>query len=374
MRYYNIKITNDDGTIVRPSWARDLNLPGTYVSAIGTNVGGNSLALQTLPGALRVELDLNLRPFYIPRQGSVIRIHGVSNEELSQSYDLSLKNIQIDVGMARGLPLAKPRKTYTALYGRIFQAFGNLQGLDRYVELVIVPPWGGREKTQINFDWQPDTPMAQAIETSLKTAFPSYTIDIRISDDLKQAAPQQASFMDDLGQFNKLVYNLSNQSQFQNLATIDGSPYAGVSIVVRGRTLLVYDGTKDYGVASSANPTEIDFDDLIGQPTWISPNVINFKCVMRADIQVGDFVKLPKTLQTPYVLSTQGSAFPYPNIPSRNNSTFQGVWRILELHYFGDSRQASADSWVTTYDAVPIGTPAPAGTVSVGQPQLAPGS
>jgi hypothetical protein len=38
----------------------------------------------------------------------------------------------------------------------------------------------------------------------------------------------------------------------------------------------------------------IQFTDLIGQPTWIEPNTMQVKTVMRADLQVGSIITMPQ--------------------------------------------------------------------------------
>ena len=60
-----------------------------------------------------------------------------------------------------------------------------------------------------------------------------------------------------------------------------------MQITLQEKAFNVYDGS------AQATPTLIDFNDLIGQPTWIGPGQMQFNCVMRADLTVGAYVKMP---------------------------------------------------------------------------------
>jgi hypothetical protein len=82
---------------------------------------------------------------------------------------------------------------------------------------------------------------------------------------------------------------------------------------------------------------------LIGNVTWIGPNTVQFKCVMRADIHFNDVVTLPQNAIVSYGANTQ---------PEINQQTlFQGSFTIQRIRHVGNYRQASADAWVTIFDA-----------------------
>jgi len=113
---------------------------------------------------------------------------------------------------------------------------------------------------------------------------------------------------------------------------------------------------------------QLAFQDLIGQPTWIGPNTISFKCVLRYDIQVGDMVTMPPdpgtggtSIISALALTQQGVAV--PGQPTRNSSVFKGSFMVNEVHHFGNLRQPDADSWATAFTAVNTG-PTQAGTPS----------
>jgi hypothetical protein len=77
---------------------------------------------------------------------------------------------------------------------------------------------------------------------------------------------------------------------------------------------------------------------------------------MRGDISIGDYIKLPATLASPFVLTSHGAAF--SNAPARDRSVFQGVFLVQEVHHFGSFRQPSADAWNTTISAIVVGAAA----------------
>ena len=117
--------------------------------------------------------------------------------------------------------------------------------------------------------------------------------------------------------------------------------YAGVSIVQIGTTINVFDGS----AATSGTAKQINFTDLIGQPTWIKSPNISIKTVMRADLAVGSQIKLPQTVVT-------NSAQANSSLVNQKTS-FQGEFKIISLRHVGNFRQSLGDSWVTVIEAAP---------------------
>lgn len=356
MRYYEIIITNPKtGEIIRPKGFERLRLDATYSSFVGG---------KTLQGALNVEFNMPLYNFATPRQGSFARVWGVSNEELSQANRLADFDITIKAGMQKGLPLAKPQQNGVIVKGKIFQAYGNAVGTDRTLDLILMPSVGSRNApSNFSFKWPKGTPLSDALKATLQVALPDYQIKMSISADLKSAADQTGVY-GSLVEFSTMVKRLSLGSQFAGIRPMGGGPYPGVEITVKDKTVLVYDRTSNYGGATESDPLAIAFEDLIGQPTWLGPATINFRCAMRADISVGDYVKLPEKMTSPYVLTSQQAAI--PGSPSRNTSTFKGKFVVQYVQHFGNYRQPDAASWVTSFEAVP--SPPPEDVTRLGSP------
>lgn len=348
MRAYSITISKPNGgAVIRPAAFARLNLPDTYSSVVN---GKN------LPGALDIELQMQTWNFAVAKAGSWLRIYGVPNEELSQAAQLAGNDIIVKCGMQRGLPLAKPEQYGVIFQGRIFQCFGNLRGTDRTLDLIVTPGGGiGEKPVNFPFDYKKNTPLADAIRTSLETGLKGagFKIDIQISDELKFDSNKTDS-KSKLSDFARMIKNLTTQKQFAGIKTLGNTSgnndYRGVDITVKEKTVTVYDNTKTFGQFTALSPKDIAFEDLLGQPTWTNFNQINFACTMRADLYVGAHVRLPRGLRSPYVLTTPSASF--PGSPSRNNSTFEGVFQITDQYHFGRFRQPDSASWNTSFFAV----------------------
>lgn len=324
MRYYSIKITNTaTGQIVIPqSLARLGAFDTTYTSF---------LRGKTLPGALNVELDVIVSTFGTPAGGQLIRISGVSLQEISQAHDLNGFQIAVYGGMQAGLPLANPLQSGLLFSGFIFQAFGNWIGTDMSLDLILNVDAGTIDKPKnIVHSWAKGTLLKDAIAQTLATAFPGTTADIEISPDLVFTQD-----LADTGYYQTIEeYATYIQSMSANLI---GGNYSGVRIALKENVFSVFDGTVN------GLPTQIEFKELIGQPTWIGPNIMQFKCPMRADIQLFDNIKMPKGLFT----TTQAAQSGQVDL----KTAFQGSFTVQQVRHVGNFRQPDAASWVTVIDA-----------------------
>ena len=311
MRFYEIQISGGDG--------------GTSATFTSYPAGKND------PNALNIEFDLPIAPFAAPLGGAWVRVWGVSLEQISQAADFNGASIKVYGGMKAGFPLANPSQSGLLVQGTVWQAFGNWVGVNMSLDLIIVADGGGKpdEVKNIVWNWAKGTAMSGAIADTLKTAAPDVAQDIKISEKLILAE-------DDAGQYDSL------QSFAQHIRMtsqkIIGGTYAGVDIVLTEKTFTVYDGT------ASQTAKQIEFNDLIGQPTWIEPQTIQLNCVLRADIKVGDKIKMPPTRVT----ETQGSLARY-----RDKSAFQGEFFVGMVRHVGNFRQPDGNSWVTTINAYP---------------------
>ena len=347
MRYYSIEIRNKDGEIIRPIGWDKLGLETSYTSYVNG---------ATLPGALNVELDIPTAPMAMPKQGAYVKIWGVSIGEISQANDLSGCGITIYAGMKKGLPLAKPQQSVAPLVeGQIYQAFGNREGTLQSLDLVLQPSVGTLARpVNLILDWAANTPLAGALRTTLSNGLKDFQLEIAISSDLKLPGTQVGNYptLQTLASEIKL---LSQDSLFRGIKPLGGGPYTGVDIYVKGKKIYVVDGTQNVGLPTFDTPTQILFEDLMGQPTWIGPNVINVRTVMRSDLGVNDYVKLPDNLRSPYVITTPAAAF--SNVPSRSQSTFKGKFWIREAHSYGNFRQPGGTSWVTSFNMLAVPQP-----------------
>jgi hypothetical protein len=352
MRYYSITITNPlTGKVIQPK-----SLDGSGITSETYTSFANG---QNLTSALNVEIQAVVKGYAVPVTGAAwVRIWGISIEEMSQGNNLNGMDIVVRAGMQRGLPLANPAQNGVILQGRIFQAYGNWEGTTQTLDLILIPDVGNKKfPKNFTFNWKKKTALADAIKVTLQAALPSFKTQIAISPQLVLSNDEKAVFLS-LPAFARYLSKISNLKQFQGIKPLSGGTWSGITVAQRGNIIVVFDGTKDYSANSYANPKQILFQDLMGQPTWRNPTSIDVRCVMRADINVGDFIRLPEQLASPFVLTSQGQAF--PNTPATNALTFKGVFGIKSLYHFGNFRQADGPSWVTSYEAFFITAPPPA--------------
>jgi hypothetical protein len=323
MRYYKILITNVATRVVT-----------TYTSLSASGI--------TLLGALNIELDFPIVQMSAKNGNAILKIWGVSLESLSQAFDLNpaangaaTNTIQVSAGMAKGLPLANPSQAGIILEGEIRQAFGNAIGVDRYIEFVISATNGTALKPKnLSHPWPNGMNLGVMIKQVLAIAYPALPCTVNVNPNLvlNQAEP---GFWGNLFQFAQYVKEVSQH--------IIGGNYPGVNIVVHGNGITVYDGT----VTPPNNV--INFNDLIGQPTWQGPNLIQFSVVMRSDLNVGETITLPKTSVITAVQPSGAGSF-------KNAPIFQGTFSIIELRHVGNFRQGDAASWVSVVTAVRVST------------------
>jgi hypothetical protein len=335
VRYYRIEISDpSSGKVVTPPGFDGLLGGATYTSFVNG---------QTLPGAWNVELDIPVIGAATPQGSALARVWGISQQEISQANDLKGKNIKIFGGMQKGLPLANPAQSGLLVQGYVFQAFGNWIGVDRTLDLVINPGQatasvpGGlgtlAAPKNIVLNWKAGTPLAGALQSTLSTAFPGSTVTVNI--DAGIVRPN-----DEVGYFPTLE-ELAQYVTRTSRDIIKTKNYRGVTIVPAQNAFSIFDGS---GAAGAQK--KIEFQDLIGQPTWIEAPNISIKTVMRADISVGDDVSLPQAVTT----NTAAAQTSQVN----QAVAFQGGFQIVSERHVGNFRQATADAWVTVYEGAPL--------------------
>lgn len=289
------------------------------------------------PNALQVDLDISVTTADAPNNGSHVRIWGLGLRAISQTKKYYGKNIEVHGGMARGLPLAKPQQFGLLAKGIITQAYGNWEGVNQTLDLVFAPggeiPCGAGPnpmppKKNIVLDWKKDKKLEEALRSTLRTAFPGMQIEFDLSEQLK-ADQDRPSYHPNLAQLN---YELRRITQ-----ELVGGHYPGVSIELSQGKIKVWD--------KNQNATRIEFSDLIGMPTWIGPQTIQVKVVMRGDLDISKKITLPQT----FVNSSQSGA-PVGSAIDQQMS-FAGDWDIQELRHIGASRAPAGDAWITVITA-----------------------
>jgi hypothetical protein len=341
VRYCDIKITRADGSLYTfKSCGNAFN--GSSLSSLLPSGPQNPQTGLTNPAALLIELDMAQYNGADPDTNGFLRIWGLGLTDLNSASDLNGMNVTVSAGMAKGLPLANPAQAGVILQGEIRQCFGNWQGTSQTLDMILSV--GGDTPGNFPFNMTAGMPLARAIANTLSIGMPNLPVSISISPNLVSSADQVGHY-DTLTRFSSFVEAFS-------IGIIGGKDYGGVQIGSDGVTIRVFDGagpatiTSASGATSTPTVKNIAFQDLIGQPTWISVGAISFKCVLRADIHQSDIVMLPPSLVTQSNAALQRYA-----ANPQNGLTFSGKFLIQQVHFYGNSRAPDAESWNTTYQA-----------------------
>lgn len=319
MRFYRILITDEGGGAIVPS-----SLKGGSLSSILPNGQFN-------PGALNIKIDIPVGPFHAPTGDAFLKIEGLGLADIGNAFNLNGANISIYGGMSKGLPLANPAQQGLLLKGAIFNAFGNWSGTSQSVDMTFAAATGTQaEPKNFVLNWPSGTSLAAALGNTLKTALPDAKQDIRISDRLVLDY-EQPHLARTINELSKWVNDFSR-------SIIRDVGYPGVIVSYNGAKVTVTDQT------APQPPKMIAFQDLIGQPTWRGPLVIQMKTVMRGDLFLQDRVTLPQGLVT----NTQAALTRF-----QDKTTFTGNYWITTIHHYGNFRQSDGSSWCSVFDMTP---------------------
>jgi hypothetical protein len=377
-RFYDLSLINAQGQLLASTSAgfvpSTTGLP-TFSSRI-RQAGGVPV---NNPGALNIEFDIPIAGFALPQGNAWVRISGVGLKTIGQAANLNANpaagigptTFILSAGMIKGLPLANPLQAGVIAQGQVFAAYGQWQGTEQSLDLTLIAAGltpaslasqvnGDSTPNGIKFNWLPGQTLAAALKNCFAVAFPdltttnsngSSTITILTGLVQSQSSQNVSGWYESLSQFASYILDLTRSL---GAALTGNNSYPGVIIGIRGNTIFATDATQ------SPKGIALSFQDLIGQPTWISPNTINFKCVLRADIQIGDMVSMPPdpgsggtSIISSLALTQQGAAV--PGAPSRNSSVFKGAFMVVEVHHFANLRQPDGDSWATAFSAVIVG-------------------
>lgn len=323
MRYYDIRVLNTDGT--------PFILNGAAVRWASMANG------QFDPGALLVELDLPVTQADTPISAAAVKVWGVDLRLRGQASDCNGKILVVYGGMFKGLPLAtlayNSGQSGLLLTGLITQAFGNSIGINQWIEFIVTANANDVVGQQLNlsFTWTKGTPLANAIQHTLAVAAPTLSTVINITSNI--VLPE-----DEHGVYEN-IFQFASYLRQMSMSVVKTPAYQGVGVVVTPNSFVVSDGT------TAKTPKNILFTDLVGQPTWIGPQIIQLTVYMRADLDIYDKIKLP---------ITQITAAPQdPLQPLKDKSIFQGSFGISSIRHVGNSRQADALAWITVLEAYP---------------------
>ena len=321
MRMYWLRLTKDDGTVLNQYLSQNPD---------GSNNGA----------ALKIEFDIPAYAYGNPAGGAHIKVSGVNFADIQQANNLNTANgtkeeprganVELWGGMAKGLPLANPAQAGLLLKGQVTQAWGNWQGRETSLELVVNYKAGSpSQPVNLSWNWLKGTTLQAAITQTLQTAYPKSVITGALSDSLVYTETQPGVYRT-LDEFGRYILDTSH-------AVIPSPDYLGAQIIPTPEGFFLFDGT------TLPAPKAISYYDLIGAPTWLQLLTIQFQAVLRADLKVGDLVTMPEGANP---VNTENNFSQY-----RNKNPFQGTFQIVNIRHLGDSRQTSAASWVTVVEA-----------------------
>lgn len=312
----------------------DIEVSGQQTRSWNSFPGG-----QNDPGALNVEFDIPVSTGANPMGQAFVKIWGIDLQDIAQASDFNNSQIIITGGFQTGLPLGDPSQIGTLVQGYIQQAFGNWIGNEMTLEFVIAPGPGPKgTKPNITHNYKAGDDFKDSIKNTLSTAYPGVPVDVNIKDGIT-ANYDQPGIYQTVGQFASYIKNITRD--------IVGGTYNGVEMLFANNKISVFDNTKD----SQSGPKQINFQDLIGQPTWIDSPLISLKVQMRGDIQVGDQILMPQTIFN----NTVGASSQNIN----QSATFQGTFQVQSVHHYGSFRQPDGNSWCTVIEAAPMNVKTP---------------
>lgn len=285
------------------------------------------------PNALDIEFDCQVANFAASPQIFTVTIRGVSLQDLSQAQQFTGMQFSMKGGMQAGLPLANPKQAGLLVSGEVLQAYGNWEGIDMRLDLVIGPStYTLNEPGNLVLNWQAGQSLSQALQQTFAVAYPNVPLTANVSSQLVQNF-DEVHFCSTLQEMAQCVQGIT-QGYFL------GPGYSGVNITAQNGQFSVWDSTYN------PKPIQINFTDFVGQPTWIDVNTMICKLVLRADIQLGAVIQMPQGMQNqPGAVTTSPQQY-YPS--SANSQTaFQGAFNVSDVRHIGSYRSPDGASWIT---------------------------
>lgn len=325
MRYYELDITDSQGKPI--------------VDATGNPIGP-FISTDSPGGALNIIFDILITSPDVATGGTMLAIYGLPMAALSQSVNLFGANVTLYGGFSGGLPLERPEQQGVLLQGRVFNPYGNWQGVNQCLNLIVNPGLltdKNGKTLNIMVDGKRGEGLAEVVTRALSGAYPDTQLNIRISD--KLVLPEDW----------KGVYNRPSQlaitMKSASLGLIKEEGYSGISLVMQKGIIRFFDNL------TTSNARTINANELIGQPTWIGINKMSFKTPLRGDFMVGDVITLPDSLinGSQSLLSVNS---PAAFSAQRDKLNFSGKFIITSMRHVGEFMNGSGEAWVTIFEAI----------------------
>ena len=310
--------------------------PAPGVRQWGSNLGGTFD-----PAAQNIEFDVLTTPYDEPTGSSVVILQGPDLDDLTQAHQFAGYTLTLKAGMKDGLPLSADQgKPGLILQGVVVQGFGNWVGTDMELAFVITAgiAYDYENPGNIVLHWQSGQQLTDALTLTFKTAFPALVPDIQISPSLVLPYTETGMYSS-LSELSRSVRAITRP---MNIAP----NYQGVRIWVHGNKIIA----RDFTVSSGRSPVQINFNDLIGQPTWIAQDTIQVVTVLRSDVGMGGCILMPKNL--PYGPGTITTSPSLQNSYQNFQASFTGSFVVTKVRQIGNSRNSDGQQWVTVIEAI----------------------
>ena len=290
---------------------------------------------------LHVEFDFEVTGLDVVRSGTMLTIYGLPIDMLRQSVNLQGCLVRMKAGFVQGLPLANKEQQGEIIYGEIYLAYANWIGTNQTLNLVINPTIRKTDDGKpffIEGEGNTGEKVGEVIARALKKAFPNKLIDCTVSDSLVLPEPWKGTY-EDIGSLAMVLRSAS-------IAMMRNEKYCGIAISILSDRIRIYDNAS----VNWGKPKRIERYELVGQPTWIAPFTVSFKCPLRGDIRCGDVIELPQGMFSgaSSILMTNTTA---PSVIAKNSTTFTGKFLVKSVRHIGAYLTADGDAWVTVFEA-----------------------
>lgn len=294
------------------------------------------------PGCgLHVEFDFEVTGLDVVCSGTMLTIYGLPIDMLKQSVSLQGGLVRMKAGFVQGLPLANKDQQGEVIYGEIYLAYANWIGTNQTLNLVINPSIRKTDDGKpfsIEGQGEAGERVGDVLVRALQKAYPNKLIDCTVSDNLVLPEPWTGKYTE-IGSLAMVVKNAS-------IAMMRNERYSGIAISILSDRIRIYDNAS----AKWGETKTIHAHELVGQPTWIAPFTVSFKCPMRGDIRCGDVVNLPEGLYSGAASIVMANTMA-PGVISKNSTTFTGKFLVKSVRHIGSYLTADGDAWVTVFEA-----------------------
>lgn len=254
---------------------------------------------------------------------------------LKQSVSLQGCLVRMKAGFVQGLPLANKDQQGEVIYGEIYLAYANWIGTNQTLNTVINPSIRKTDDGNpfsIEGQGEAGERVGDVLVRALQKAYPNKLIDCTVSDNLVLPEPWTGKYTE-IGSLAMVVKNAS-------IAMMRNERYSGIAISILSDRIRIYDNAS----AKWGEPKTIHAHELVGQPTWIAPFTVSFKCPMRGDIRCGDVVKLPEGLYSGAASIVMANTT-VPSVIAKNSTTFTGKFLVKSVRHIGSYLTADGDAW-----------------------------